>query len=89
MSICKNCNKEFLPCKNFWTEELGRYGMYACSKECAKKYVDAIIASRQKNKIPVESIVNEVQEKAILEEHAESVPLKRKNSKSQNIEILE
>lgn len=74
MSKCKQCNIEFVPCANYYSEELGRWGTYACCETHARQYIDLVKENRMKNKKNMKSseevnkeTFNQVQEEGIIE----------------------
>lgn len=75
---CRTCGKMFIPCayceKN---NDVFRWRNFACSVECAKKYIAKVEEARAKNKKPeVTPVIEEVKK-----------PQKKDNSPKKDIEI--
>lgn len=71
MLLCKNklCDEPFLPCAKKWSDdpEVGNWGIYACSEDCAKIYVEEVKASRAGYTIGIstEDVVSQIKEDAV------------------------
>ena len=100
---CRVCGKYFKPCAYCQSHaDTFRWRNFACSKECATKYIGDTIAYREslKKKDEVEVVANEtmlepshivenvaIEEKVIVEKTNSFVPQKNVNKKFSNEEI--
>ena len=102
MIPCRVCGKEFEPCSYCQSHgDVFRWRNFACSRECAKKYIDEAVAYREEqqkqrnNAQTVEETKNDfsaIMNEPIVEntEVIEETPVqKKKSTKKKNVEMIE
>lgn len=83
MTPCRVCGKMFEPCSYCQSNaDVFRWRNFACSLECAKKYIDEATAYRQEQRKKIENIISE--NKVI---SSDNIQIKKKSVKKKIVDI--